>query len=80
MGGDEPMTVFDMLIWGGAALTLVGVAALLWCILAVARARMAGLDDAAMRDRMRSVLTINMAALGASMIGLLLVITGIMLG
>ncbi|WP_295047187.1 hypothetical protein [uncultured Paracoccus sp.] len=74
------MTVFDGLIWGGAALTLAGVAALIWCVLAVARARKAGLDDAALRERMRRVLTINMAALGGSMIGLLLVITGIMLG
>ena len=74
------MTVFDGLIWGGAALTLAGVAALIWCILAVARARRAGLDDAALRDRMRPVLAVNMGALALSMIGLLLVITGIVLG
>ncbi|MGN7869648.1 hypothetical protein PARHAE_02623 [Paracoccus haematequi] len=74
------MTVFDGLIWGGAALTLAGVAALIWCILTVARARRAGLDDAALRDRMRPVLAVNMGALAASMIGLLLVITGIVLG
>jgi hypothetical protein len=74
------MTVFDGLIWGGAVLTLAGVAALIWCILAVARARRAGLDDAALRDRMRPVLAVNMGALALSMIGLLLVITGIVLG
>ena len=74
------MTVFDGLIWGGAALTLAGVAALVWCILTVARARKAGLEDAALRDRMRPVLAVNMAALALSMIGLLLVVTGIMLG
>ena len=74
------MTVFDGLIWGGAVLTLAGVAALIWCILAVARARRAGLDDAALRDRMRPVLAVNMGALALSMIGLLLVITGIGLG
>ena len=73
------MTVFDWLIWGGAALTLAGVAALIWCIVTVARARKAGLDDAALRARMRSVVAVNMGALAASMIGLLLVITGIML-
>ncbi|WEF23068.1 hypothetical protein [Paracoccus sp. S3-43] len=81
MGGDDdPMTVFDGLIWGGAALTLAGVAALIWCILTVARARKGGLDDAALRDRMRGVLAVNMGALAASMIGLLLVICGIVLG
>jgi hypothetical protein len=73
------MTVFDGLIWGGAALTLAGVAALIWCILTVARARKAGLDDAALRNRMRAVLAVNMGALALSMIGLLLVITGIVL-
>jgi hypothetical protein len=46
----------------------------------VARARRAGLDDAALRDRMRPVLAVNMGALALSMIGLLLVITGIVLG
>ena len=74
------MTVFDGLIWGGAALTLAGVVALGWCIVTVMRARRAGLDDAALRDRMRPVLAVNMGALALSMIGLLLVVTGIVLG
>ncbi|WP_207100401.1 hypothetical protein [Paracoccus shandongensis] len=74
------MTVFEGLIWGGAALTLAGVAALVWCIVTVARARRAGLDDAALRARMRPVLAVNMGALALSMMGLLLVITGIVLG
>lgn len=73
------MDIFDILIWLGAALALVGVAALLWCVMTVARARRAGLDDAALRDRMRRVLAVNMGALGLSMIGLLLVVTGIFL-
>ena len=74
------MTLFEGLIWGGAALTLAGVTALVWCIVAVVRARRAGLDDAALRARMRGVLAVNMGALAASFIGLMLVLTGIMLG
>ena len=74
------MTVFDGLIWGGAVLTLAGVAALSWCILTVARARRAGLDDAALRERMRRVVAVNMGALALSMIGLMAVIVGILLG
>lgn len=74
------MTVFDGLIWGGAALTLLGVALLVWCIFTVARARKAGLGDAALKDRMRRVLMVNMAALGASTIGLMAVVLGIFLG
>lgn len=74
------MNVFDILIWLGAALTLIGVGALVWCVVMVARARQAGLEDEALRQRMRQMLVVNMAALGMSMIGLMLVITGIFLG
>lgn len=74
------MEIFDVIIWVGAGLTLAGVAALLWCILTVARARRAGLDDAAMRERMRGVLVVNMAALAGSTIGLMMVVLGIFLG
>lgn len=74
------MTVFDGLVWGGAGLTLLGVALLIWCIATVARARRAGLDDAALKQRLRRVLMVNMAALGASTIGLMAVVLGIFLG
>ena len=46
------MTVFDVLIWAGAALTLAGLAGLVWCILTVSRARRAGIGDAAGREKM----------------------------
>lgn len=74
------MTIFDMLIWGGAALTLAGLGAIIWCIIAVMRVRKAGLEDAEMRARMKPVVTVNMAALAASAIGLMLVVAGIGLG
>jgi hypothetical protein len=74
------MTIFDWLIWGGAALTMLGVVLLMWCIVTVARARKAGLDDAALKDKTRRVLMVNMAALGASTIGLMAVVLGIFLG
>lgn len=74
------MTVFDWVIWGGAALTVAGLLALIWCIVTVAKARRAGVDDAALRVRMRKVLAVNMGALGASTIGLMLVVLGIVLG
>lgn len=74
------MDIFDILIWAGAALTLAGLAALIWCILTVLRARRAGLPDDAMRARMRSVLAVNMSALALSTIGLMMVVVGIFLG
>lgn len=74
------MNVFEILIWAGAAITLAGLAALVWCIVTVARARRAGLDDEALRLKMRGVLVVNMAALAASTLGLMAVVVGIFLG
>lgn len=74
------MTAFDLLIWGGAVLTAAGLIGIAWCIAAVIGARRARLDDAAMRARMQRVVAVNMAALAASMLGLMAVVLGIMLG
>ncbi|WP_347266463.1 hypothetical protein [Paracoccus sp. (in: a-proteobacteria)] len=74
------MTIWDGLIWGGSGLTMLGLLALVWCILTAARARSRRDDDAAMRATMRRVVAVNMAALAASALGLMLVVLGIMLG
>jgi hypothetical protein len=68
------------LIWGGAALTLVGLIGLVYCILRAARAKRAGLDDATMRAELQRVVVINLAAVGLSALGLAAVVTGILLG
>ena len=74
------MGVFDIVIWAGAVLTLAGLTGILWCIWAVWRARRQGLDEAAFRTRMQRVVAVNMAALAASVLGLMAVLLGIMLG
>ena len=71
------MTIWDGLIWGGTALTLAGLVALAWCIVSVARAKARSLDDTAMRAVMRRVVVVNMAALAASVFGLMFVVLGI---
>jgi uncharacterized membrane protein len=68
------------LIWAGAALSLAGVAGLAYCILRATRAKRAGLDDAAMRAELQRVVVINLAALGVSALGLMLVVAGVILG
>lgn len=73
------MTIYDMLIWGGAALTALGLAGIVWCIATVARARRTGADDSAMRATMQRVVAVNMAALAALVLGLMAVVMGIML-
>lgn len=68
------------LIWAGAALTVVGLAGLVWCIVLARKAKRAGLDDAAMRTELQRIVTINLAAMGLSALGLAAVVAGIILG
>ena len=69
----------EALIWIGAALTLVGLIGLIWCILIAVRARREGLDDDAMRARLQKVVALNLGALAVSAIGLMTVILGVFL-
>jgi uncharacterized membrane protein len=69
----------DWLIWIGAAVSLGGIAGLLRCIQLALRARKSGLDNTAMRARLQQIVTFNLAALGVSALGLMLVVTGIIL-
>ena len=70
----------DTLIWIGAAITLLGLAGLVYCILRVMQARRAKLGDDALRDAVRRVVPLQLGALFLSVIGLMLVVVGILLG
>lgn len=72
-------SAFEWVIWSGAALSVIGLIGLIWCIIRVSRAKRAGLDDAAMRAVLKSAIPINMGALFLSAIGLMMVIVGIFL-
>jgi hypothetical protein len=69
----------EWLVWIGAAVTLLGFAGIVWLIVAVWRARRAGLDDAALRARLNRILPVNLLALLLSMLGLACVIIGVIL-
>ncbi|MGK7652554.1 MULTISPECIES: hypothetical protein [unclassified Roseovarius] len=69
----------EILIWLGAAVTLAGLALLVWCILRVIRARRAGLSDDDLRATLQRILPVNTGALFLSVIGLMLVVLGIVL-
>lgn len=73
-------SVFDIVIWTGAALSLLGLVGLIWCIVSVSRAKRKNLPDAEMRDVLKRVLPLNLGALFLSVIGLMMVIVGIFLG
>ncbi|MGO4909750.1 hypothetical protein ACEN2J_15605 [Pseudorhodobacter sp. W20_MBD10_FR17] len=69
----------DVLIWIGAAVSLIGVAGLGWCVVMALRARNSGLPEEAMRTALQKVVVFNMGALGVSALGLMLVVLGIFL-
>jgi len=67
----------EFLIWSGAATTLAGIAALIWCIGMVLRARQAAPSDTELCERLRRALPVNIGALFLSVTGLMLVIFGV---
>ena len=69
----------EILIWIGAAVTVLGFVGVVWSIVLVLRARRAGLDEAGMRQRLQRALPINVGALLLSVLGLMLVVLGIVL-
>lgn len=73
------MSVFTILIWSGAGLTVVGIAMLGWCIVMAMRARRSGLDDDAVKARLQKVVALNLGALAVSAIGLMMVVLGVFL-
>lgn len=63
----------------GIAITLAGLALLGSCIVAVIRARRAGLSDEEMKARLQKLVAVNLGALAVAGIGLMCVVTGLFL-
>ena len=72
-------SIFDLLIWGGALLSLAGLVGLVWCIVFVARARRARLSEDELKAKLQRALPMNLGSLFVSVIGLVLIILGIFL-
>lgn len=66
-------------IWGGAVVTLAGVAGLLWSVRLSMAVRAQGLQGEASTAALTRVMIWNMAALGVAAVGLMLVVAGIIL-
>lgn len=69
-----------MIIIIGATLSLLGLIGIIYCIVAISGAKRAKLDDEALRERLAKLVPINLGALLVSIIGLMTVITGIVIG
>ncbi len=70
----------EIIVWIGAALSVLGLCGIIYSIVAVARAKRAKLPDEELRARVAKILPINLIALFISMIGLMAVIVGVLLG
>ncbi|MEO9649949.1 MAG: hypothetical protein ABJ360_19860 [Roseobacter sp.] len=79
MENTQDTTIFDMLVWAGAFMSLLGLLGLIWCIFFIARARRAKLSEEELRDRLRKTLPLNLGSLFVSILGLMLIIIGIFL-
>ena len=69
----------EMLIWLGAAVTVIGMIGIIYSVVLVTRARRSGLEDQELRARLNKVLPVNLAALFLSVIGLMMVVIGVLL-
>jgi hypothetical protein len=76
----DSITIFDILIWTGTAVSLLGLVGLMLCIVRVAKARRAGLSEEALRAVVQSVVPLNLGALFLSVAGLMMVVIGVFLG
>ena len=70
-------TIFDMIIWGGAVISLIGLTGIFWCIIRVSRSKHANLTDDEIKDVLKTVLPLNLGALLMSFLGLMIVGIGI---
>ncbi|HBN32473.1 MAG: hypothetical protein QNL16_12615 [Rhodobacterales bacterium] len=69
----------EFLIYLGAFIALLGLAGLGWCIWLAVSAKRANLPDAEMKARLQKVVALNMAAMGLSAMGLMMIVIGIAL-
>lgn len=70
----------ELLIWSGAAISVAGLAAIIWCIFRIRALRAQDLDDDALRTALMRLVPVNMGALLGSVLGLMMIVFGIVLG
>lgn len=72
--------MFDIIVWIGAGVSVLGLVGLVWSIIRVIGAKKHAKTDEDIRDAVQKALPLNLGALFLSVIGLMLVIVGIFLG
>ena len=69
----------NVLIWAGAAISLIGLMGLLVCIRRVAKAKKVTQSEDELRYAVKEVLPLNLGSLLVSALGLITVVVGILL-
>lgn len=70
----------EIIVWIGAVMSVTGLVGIGYSVVMVTRAKRANLSDVDMRARLAKVLPVNLGALFVSVLGLMTVAMGIMLG
>ena len=68
-----------LVFFAGVALTLVGLAGILWFIQRARRLRKSEADDATLQAELRALVLLNMAAVGLAFMGLAITVVGLIL-
>ncbi|WP_347833142.1 hypothetical protein [uncultured Planktomarina sp.] len=69
----------NWLIIPGVIVTCIGLGLLLYIIARIWRAKKQGLGDAGMKAQLQAAISWNLAAMGCSAIGLIIVVLGVLL-
>ncbi len=68
-----------LVFYAGVVTTLVGMAGILWFLRRARRLRESEADDATVQAELRSLVVLNMAAVGVAFIGLSFTVVGLIL-
>jgi hypothetical protein len=71
--------MMTLVFYAGVATTLVGLTGVLWILRRARRLRGSEADDATVQAELRSLVVLNMAAVGVAFIGLSFTVIGLIL-
>ncbi|MCF2904274.1 hypothetical protein L0666_04695 [Octadecabacter sp. CECT 8868] len=70
----------ELLVGIGALLSLVGIIGIIWSVVKVRRAKANSATDEELRAKIQAVLPLNLGAFLLSVLGLMCVVVGVILG
>ncbi|MBU2993009.1 hypothetical protein Q4555_02595 [Octadecabacter sp. 1_MG-2023] len=70
----------ELLVGIGALLSLVGIIGIIWSVVKVRRAKASSETDEELRAKIQAVLPLNLGAFLLSVLGLMCVVVGVILG